>query len=211
MSFDVPEQITRYRALRARGTTMATACVLAGISMGDARLIEADDLAKQSPAAGQPQQPKEEPMGRASAKRAAEAVQEVVKPDFERAVKLYRQDIKPARSKQGEYGQQQTVAYKEIRDACHVQPAAAKQAFHLNEMEESKRDDWLRSFNGLLKQLGIFMPLDLVDAAEGAGKVGEAVVPVGERRRPQLATVPVSDGVDADLAGDDEPHAEAAE
>lgn len=49
---DVPEQITRYRALRARGTTMATACVLAGISMGDARQLEAEDLAEKSPSGG---------------------------------------------------------------------------------------------------------------------------------------------------------------
>lgn len=207
------EQQRTYRRLRREGSTMTTACVLAGISMGEARLLEAEDarnpppaeaLEPISPAAGQPQPAKENVMSRASAKRAAEEASEVIKPDFARAVRLYRNDIKPAMSKQSEHGQEQSTAYKEIKNQCHVQPGAAKQAFALDRMEESKRDDWLRSFRGVLKELKIFMPKDMVDDAEGNDDAGGEVVPVGERQRPKLATVPVSDGVDVDLAGEDD-------
>lgn len=214
------QQKRTYRRLRRDGVTMATACVLSGISMGEARLLEAEDLRNppppeafeilhQSPAAGEPQQPKESDMARPK-KQAA--VEEVHAPDFALAVRIYREDIKPAQSKVGEYAQEQSTAYKAIKKRAHIQPAAAKLAFKLDDMEESKRDDFLRSLNGLLKALNIFMPTDLVDAAEGKGSTGDSVVPMGKRARPQLATVPVSDGVDADLAGvADDDHAEAAE
>lgn len=139
-------------------------------------------------------------------------VEEVHAPDYALAVRIYREDIKPAQSKVGEFAQEQSTAYKAIKKRAHIQPQAAKLAFKLDDMESAKRDDFLRSLNGLLKALNIFMPTDLVDAAEGKGATGDSVVPMGERRKPQLATVPMSDGVDVDLAGDDgEEHAEAAE
>lgn len=130
---------------------------------------------------------------------------EVPKPDFDLAVKLYREDIKPAQGKVGEFAQEMSTAYKAIKKQAHIQPAAAKLAFKLDDMEPSKRDDFLRSLNGLLKRLNIFMPADLVDVAEGKGSTSENVVPIGEGARPQLATIPQSDGVDADLADDEHP------
>lgn len=208
MGAPTPQQIADYRSCRATGSTLASACVLSGISMGDARRLEAETLEQKTPAAQQ-HQPKEEAMSRASAKRAAEEATRVEKPDYERAVRLWRNDIKPAQSKQAEHGQEQSTAYKEIKNQCHIQPDAARKAFALDRMEESKRDDWLRSFRGLLKALNIYMPADMVDSAEGNSDAGGEVVPVGNRQRPKLATVPVSDGVDADLAGEE--HAQAAE
>ncbi|WP_260581155.1 hypothetical protein [Sphingopyxis sp. PET50] len=99
-------------------------------------------------------------------------------------------------SKVGEYSQEVSTAYKHIKKNCHIQSGAAKLAFKLDGMEEAKRDDFLRSFNGLCKELNIVMPRDLMDAAEG--KPVESIVPVGEPRKPQLVRVGKPD--DSDLA-----------
>ena len=128
-------------------------------------------------------------MARSARKPREPQVEEIKTPDFDLAVKIYRGDIKPAASKIGEHAQEMSEAYKAIKSRAHIQPQAAKLAFKLDDMEESKRDDFLRSLNGLLKRLNIFMPIDLVDAAQGKGAAGDGVVPAGERRRPQLVTV----------------------
>jgi hypothetical protein len=130
--------------------------------------------------------PQEDNMAR-SRRKAADEVVEIQKPDFELAKRIYFNDIKPAQSKVGEFAQEQSTAYKEIKKAAHIQPQAAKLAFKLVEMEESKRDDYLRSFSGLLTVFRIFMPRDMVDMAEG--KNGGNVVPIGTPERPQLATI----------------------
>lgn len=143
----------------------------------------------------------------ASRKPKEDRVEEVMAPDFAKAVRYYRGDIKPAVSKVGEHAQEMSTAYKAIKKECHIQPQAARAAFRLSEMEESKRDDYLRSFNGLLKELNVFMPADLLDIANGKS-AGESVVPTGERKRPQLATIqggknkPAPEG-DTDLADGD--------
>jgi hypothetical protein len=125
-------------------------------------------------------------------------VEEVGTPDFGLAVRIYRNDIKPAQSKVGEFAQEQSEAYKAIKKRANIQPQAAKLAFKLDDMEESKRDDFLRCINGLLKALNIYMPVDLVDAAEGKGETGESVVPEAkpQRGRPKLVTIPT--GPEAD-------------
>ncbi|WP_420137876.1 hypothetical protein [Sphingomonas sp.] len=141
----------------------------------------------------------EDNMARAK-RKAADEVVEIKKPDYDLARRIYFNDIKPEKSQQATHGQALSSAYKEIKDAAHIQPQAAKAAFALVEMEESKRDDWLRSFNGLLQTFRIFMPRDLVDVAEGKGST-DNVVPIGESTRPSLATIPTDD---SDLAGDDD-------
>lgn len=116
----------------------------------------------------------------------------IPKKDFAGAVRTWRNDIKPALSSSGENLQEASTGYKHIKKNCHIQPQAAKLAFKLESMEDAKRDDFLRCFTGLLKELNI--PLesnDLVDQAEGKGQPPAA--------KPRLVTVPKSDGVDADL------------
>jgi hypothetical protein len=147
--------------------------------------------------------PQEEDMARPR-RKAADQVVEVMKPDFDLAKRIYFGDIKPAQGKVGEHAQEMSTAYKEIKKAAHIQPQAAKLAFKLVEMEESKRDDFLRSFRGLLTVFNIFIPADLVDQAEG--KTGESnVIPIGESAKPQLATIP-SDDSDLAGGGEDEGH-----
>lgn len=102
------------------------------------------------------------------AKVKSEEVTEIAKPDYARVVKAYREDIRPAQAKIGELAQEQSTAFKFIKKTCHVEPGAAKLAFKLNEMEDTKRDDFLRSLYGLMGVLKIGISADLVDKAEGA-------------------------------------------
>jgi hypothetical protein len=145
-------------------------------------------------------QPQEDNMARAK-RKAADEVVEIQKPDFDMARRIYLHDIKPAQGKVGEHAQEMSTAYKEVKKAAHIQPQAAKLAFKLVEMEESKRDDYLRSLRGLLTVFRIFIPKDLVDQAEGKGDDDSNVIQFGEAQRPSLATIPSDD---SDLAGGDD-------
>lgn len=130
-----------------------------------------------------------------TARKAPDDTGEIKPKDFARAVKLYRQDIKSAASEAATQNQSIGEAYKVIKKGCHIQPQAAKAAFKLDGMEEAKRDDFLRCFTGLLRELGIPLePVDLVDSMEGRDD---------RYARPTLVTVPAgtpSDGTETDLA-----------
>ncbi len=185
------QQLRKFRIARRDGASIADAAQIAGIGIGEATLHAAEDDANPPPPAAF------ELLGQSKgADMASPAVKddehdnggEVPQMDFEGAVRTWRQDIKPAVSKQGDHAQEASTGYKHIKKNCHIQPAAAKLAFKLDGMEEAMRDDFLRGLNGLLKELKIFMPRDLMDLAEG--KDGhEDVIPTGERARPQLVTV----------------------
>jgi hypothetical protein len=123
---------------------------------------------------------------------------EIKQKDFAQAVRIYRQDIKQAVSKVGEHSQELSTAFKAIKKQCGISSKAAKLAFQLDDMEDFKRDDFLRSLNGMLKELGIYMPTDMIDVANGA-TAGESIIPTGQREKPRLVTV--SDGTETDLAG----------
>lgn len=135
-------------------------------------------------------------MARAKTKDDVESVQMM---DFERAVRLFRNDIKPAQNKVGNHAQEMSTAYKEIKKACGIPPAIARFCFKLSEQEEASRDVQLRALNGLLKQLGMgVIAADLVDQAQG--NAGTDVIPAARvTPRPNLVVVP-SDGSEADLA-----------
>lgn len=121
---------------------------------------------------------------------------EVPQKDFAGAVRIYRNDIKSAVSKAGEHMQEVSTAYKAVKKNCNIQPGAAKLAFKLDSMEEAKRDDFLRCFNGLCKEMNIVMPRDMVDAAQG--KPVEPIIPEADRPKPALVAVGKPD--DSDLA-----------
>ncbi len=217
-------QLLRYRSARRNGRSLMMAAVEAGIGIEEARLTDADEakaalaegremwaigepVASPTPESTQPipapepaPQPKDDDMARGKKKQEGVINGEIPKPDFELAAKIYREDIRPAMSGVGEHAQEMSTAYKEIKKRAHIQPQAARAAFRLVDMEEAKRDDYLRSFNGLLRELKIFMPADLVDAAEGKATIGETVVPIGESLKPKLATIPPAVAGDVDLA-----------
>jgi hypothetical protein len=136
-------------------------------------------------------------MAKAKLKDDGDNVEQLKPKDYSQAVRIYRTDIKEAVSKVGEHSQELSTAYKAIKKQCGISSKAAKLAFQLDDMEDFKRDDFLRSLNGLLKELGIFMPTDMIDVANGAA-AGQSPIPTGERERPRLVTV--SDGTETDLA-----------
>lgn len=117
-----------------------------------------------------------------------QSAEEVKAPDFERAVKIYRHDIKPANEKSGEHAQAASTAYKAIKKECRVNTRAAKFVFQLAGESEEKRNDVLRSIRGLLSAMHIGITDDLVSQAEGEDN-GAAIVPQAEAERPELATV----------------------
>lgn len=121
------------------------------------------------------------------ARRKKEDQVEVVHaPDFKLAIKFYREDIRPAQAKVGEHAQEQSTAYKAIKKQCHIDPGAAKLAFKLAEMEDAKRDVFLRGLYGLMQGLRIGISRDLIDQMndEDAPRM-----PVKETSAPGLATV----------------------
>lgn len=119
---------------------------------------------------------------------------EIKAKDFETAVKLWRQDIKAALSEAATQNQTVGEAYKQIKKQCHIQPQAAKLAFKLDGMEEAKRDDFLRCFVGLLKELNIPLePADLVDAMQADDGYARP-------KADHLSLVTLSDGHETDLA-----------
>lgn len=128
-------------------------------------------------------------MARTARKPKDDDTGEVKPKDFAQAKRLYLADIKPAGTRQGEAMKDASDGYKAIKNTCRIQSTAARTAFKLVEMEEAKRDDWIRGFVGLLAEFNI--PLqsnDLVDQAE--------------RPKPKLVTVPNGDhpADDSDLA-----------
>lgn len=118
----------------------------------------------------------------------AAAVIEIKAPDFEKAVRIFRADIKPANEKSGEEAQKASTAYKAIKKECHVNTRAAKFVFQLAGESEEKRNDVLRSVRGLLGAMNIGITDDLVSQAEGEDS-GAAVIPTADAERPSLATV----------------------
>lgn len=113
--------------------------------------------------------------------------------DFDQAKRLYFNDIKPARSKASEFMQEVSTGFKAIKKICGIQPSAAKAAIKVVEMEDAKREDWLRSFNGVLRSHNVNPdPKDMVDAM--LGDDGYA------RPKPNLVAVPLSDGSETDIA-----------
>ena len=126
--------------------------------------------------------------------------------DFKKAAKIYYGDILPATSKASEYMQEVSTGFKAIKRECGVQSMVAKFVFKLLESEESKQEDALRCLKGLLTEFRLFLPSDLVDAAEGTA--GSDVVPseppaAKTRAKPKLVTIPAHPADDSDLAGDD--------
>ena len=128
-------------------------------------------------------------MARAARKPKDDDTGEVKAKDFAHAKKLFLQDIKPARSKASEFMQEISTAFKTVKKVCNMQPSAMKAAIKVIEMEDAKREDWLRTFNGYLRESNIDPdPKDMIDLmADG-------------EQKPSLSLVQISDGSETDLA-----------
>lgn len=140
-------------------------------------------------------------MGRPKKK---DEVQQLKPMDFAKAVSLYRNDIKPAVSQSATELKDAADGYKAIKKICYIQPQSAKAAFKAFEMEDAKRDDYLRGFVGVFNEMMgeevlSLRSADMVDVAEGKADKAQP------RGKPNLVAVktapqPHSDGTETDLA-----------
>lgn len=108
---------------------------------------------------------------------------EVPKKDFKTAIQKYFQELKKNASEIGDLAQEMSTTMKFIKKQLGLQPAAFRQACKVFEMEEAKRDDWLRTFNGTLREFGVNpAPSDMVDMMLDPD--------TRERPKPKLVTIP---------------------
>jgi len=224
-------QLRRYRSARRNGRSMMMAAVEAGIGIGEARLIEADELREaaaenrapfenavpvpdEAPVATTPPppipapetapQPKEDEMARGK-KKEGTINGEVPKPDFELADTYFRNDIAPANREQKRAMKDASDGWKAVKKDAHVHVGGYRAAMRVADMEYAEQQAWLRSFNGGLSRRNVALDPDMVDQAEG--KDPGNVVPLGAGQKPQLATIPPAVPGDADLADDEQQHA----
>lgn len=124
-------------------------------------------------------------MGRPK-RKPAEQVEQIEAPDYDGALRIYREDIKPAASKVGEHNQELSSAYKAIKKQCRIPGWVMKLGIKLDGMEEAKRDVEMRALSGLLSAMKIGITRDIVDAAEG--KDAPEVIPT-VAARPKIELV----------------------
>jgi len=131
---------------------------------------------------------------------------EYSRPDAKTAFKIYREEIAPKKAHMATLKGDLSDPHKRIKDDCHFPRKVMDFLVSLDEMEDAKRDHFLLAMNLGMAELGMTLPRDLVTMAEG--KDGDNIIPMGERKKPQLATLPIHEGDNADLAdGDDTPDA----
>jgi hypothetical protein len=97
------------------------------------------------------------------AKSKADEVEEIQKPDFERAANILRGDVRPAEEKNAKSRGDLSAAWKAIESDCHVNKKAAKDAYRVLNMSDELRDDYLRSLYGMFQELNLGIRQDLVD------------------------------------------------
>ena len=128
-------------------------------------------------------------------------------PDFERAIRVMKNDIAPIEDANSQSRGDLSAAWKVIADDCHVNKRAAKYFLKLHGASDELRDDELRSLYGLMQAAGIGITRDLVDQAEGVTKSMPLAPAAGEPDRgdkPEFdaAAPPAGNAVDQMLAGE---------
>lgn len=88
-------------------------------------------------------------------------------PDFDAAAKIMREELNTIATRASKLNGDKSAGWKRVQDECHVHKAAAKDALRLANMTPELQSEYLRSFIGLMKPLGIGLRRDLVDLAEG--------------------------------------------
>lgn len=103
-----------------------------------------------------------------TARKESEEVAEITKPDFEKALRIIKQDVAPAEENSVSERGKLSGAWKAVEKDCKANRAAAKLVWKLMNMSEELRDDFLRTQYGLMAAAHIGISADLVDAAQGA-------------------------------------------
>lgn len=219
MSVGGSQQLRLFRRAIRDGATLEEACAASGtlengqpiISLAEGRIYLAAD-AKNPP-------PPEAfeligPTGKETA-MAATAQQEpqnggeYKRPDAAKAFDIYDKQIKPKLTKIDTARGELSQPWQDIKEHAHFPRPVMNFLISLENIEdEAKRDHYLLALSDGLQHRKLFLPRDLVTMADGND--GAEIVQLGNRKKPQLATLPLgvpSDGTESDLAeageGDD--------
>lgn len=92
-----------------------------------------------------------------------EQASEILQPDFEKAIRILQNDVRPAEEKNATSRGDLSAAWKAIEDDCHCNKAAAKTYYKLAGMSDEKRGDFLRTLYGMMKAANMGISADLVD------------------------------------------------
>lgn len=103
----------------------------------------------------------------------------IAPPDFEKAQRIYKQDVMPAHKAQKQAMKEAGDAWKAIKKDCRVHKGGYHKAMQVAEMEEAEQQAWLRSFKVGLEQNGVRLHADAVDIMEGVNAADLEVVPTG--------------------------------
>jgi hypothetical protein len=123
------------------------------------------------------------------------------RPDAAKAIEIYDKQIAPKLTQINTLKGDLSDPWGDLKEHARI----SKKDFGyvqglFDEEDDAKRDHRLLSLSELLRARGLTIPRDLVTIAEG--NAGGSVIPMGDRKRPQLATLPLnpSDGTETDLA-----------
>lgn len=134
------------------------------------------------------------------------------KPDAALAFKIYDSEIKAKLAHMATIKGDLSEPHKRIKENAHFPRKVLDFIVSLEDMEDSKRDHFLLALSEGLRHRRLYLPRDLVTIADG--DAGGSVIPMGERSKPKLATLPMSapsDGTETDLADAGDGFDEASE
>jgi hypothetical protein len=174
-------QLAAYLRLRGEGCSVGTAADESGIGTDEAWLHE------ESVRRGELKFTTGDDGMARTAKPESDEVTEIVKPDFERAIRVMTNDVHPQQEHNAKSRGELSAAWKVIENDCRVNKGAAKAYFKLTGMSDEKRDDYLRSLYGLMKTGNMGISADLVDRMGQNGEAPE--MPIVEPAHEGLATL----------------------
>lgn len=127
-----------------------------------------------------------------------------VEPDFQLGAEILRNDIQGLRDSQQKGQGDLSAAWKRVESQAGLHKAAAKAVFALAGKSKEHQADYLRTFVGLARAMGVGVQVDLVDLAQGGigTKVG---MPGGAGAQSGLAMDDDGEGQEGeqDEGGDD--------
>lgn len=109
-------------------------------------------------------------------------------PDYERAQKIFDNDIKPANKAQKQAMGEASAGWKAIKgERVHV--AGFRQAQKIADMEESDQQAFLRALHAGFKARGVVMHPDAVDRMQGNQNNEIPIIPTGEAPKIDMPVV----------------------
>ena len=223
------QQLRIFRRAIREGATLEEACEATGpggINLDEGRIHLARDQRNPPPPEAydliEAPAAKEPAMAAAAKQNEPDNGGEYKRPDAAKAFDVYDKQIKPKLTKIDTARGECSQPWQDIKEHAHFPRQVMNFIIALENIDDdAKRDHFLLALSSGLQERQLFLPRDLVTMANGED--GGNVIPMGERQRPQLATlagdpnlpmgVP-SDGSETDLAdaaGEDEPFEEASE